>query len=427
MFKTSKKIIISGAIGNALEMYDYVIWGLFSVFLSKEFLPPHSTLSDIFFLFLITYVLRPFGSLLGGMLADQVGRKKVLTLSIVLMGLCTALVGVLPSYEKIGVVAVYLLLFIRLIQVFSVGSEYISSVSLLIESCEKNKKGYFGSWAAFGVNAGMLVASLTGVLVLYLIDIHILPPWGWRLAFILAFLTMMFGFWIRRSIPESQEFISNHARSEQRSLNHILVDTLRLLKQQFFESSIVFLLVLFGVATTVLMFVNAPLHLVTVNGISSTRAFVINSSGLAIVTGLIPIMGVLSDLYGRTRIILTGIIILMLFITPYYSCLTSGTFSQILLFTCLMAIPCAVIFAVIPVFITDIFPHSVRCSITNLIYSLAAVAGGGVTPIIAIKLGEHHDHSPSYILIVLGSISLITLILFLKKDNKKTNRLLLVD
>lgn len=116
-------------------------------------------------------------------------------------------------------------------------------------------------------------------------------------------------------------------------------------------------------------------------------------------------------------------IILMLFITPYYSCLTAGTFSQILLFTCLMAIPCAAIFAVIPVFITDIFPHSLRCSIANLIYSLAAVIGGGITPILAIKLDEHHGHSPSYILIILGSINLITLILFMKKENQKINRL----
>lgn len=425
MFKTSKKIIISGAIGNALEMYDYVIWGLFSVFLSKEFLPPQSKLSDIFFLFLITYILRPLGSLLGGMLADQTGRKRVLTLSILLMGICTALISILPSYEQIGVVSVFLLLFIRLIQVFSAGSEYISSVSLLIESCEKNKKGYFGSWAAFGINAGMLLSSLTGALVLYLIDIHILPSWGWRLAFILAFLTMMFGFWIRRSIPESQEFISNHARSEQRSLSNIFADTISLLKQQFFESFIVFSLVLFGVATTVLMFIYAPIHLVTVNTISNTQSFLINSSGLAIVTVLIPLMGIMSDLFGRTRIILTGIITLLLFITPYFIYLTLGTFFQILLFHCLMAIPCAAIFAIIPVFITDIFPSSVRCSITNLIYSIAACLGGGTTPLIALKLGERHDHSPSYILIVFGAVSLISLLLFTKKT--KPNQLVLVD
>ncbi|MDI9817947.1 MULTISPECIES: MFS transporter [unclassified Legionella] len=427
MFKTSKKIIISGAVGNALEMYDYVIWGLFSVFLSKEFLPPQSNLSDIFFLFLITYILRPLGSLLGGMLADQTGRKKILTLSILLMGICTALVGILPSYEQIGVVSVFLLLFIRLIQVFSVGSEYISSVSLLIESCEKNKKGYFGSWAAFGVNAGMLISSLTGALVLYLIDIHLLPPWGWRIAFIFAFITMMFGLWIRHSIPESQEFISNHARSEKRTLSNIFIDTISLLKQQFLESFIVFSLVLFGVSTTMLMFVYVPIHLVTVNTISNTQAFLINASGLTIVTLLIPLMGSMSDLYGRIRIILIGIITLLLLIMPYFSCLTSGTLSQILLFHCLMAVPCASIFAVIPVFITDIFPHSVRCSIANLLYSIAACLGGGITPLIALKLSELHNHSPSYILITFGIISLITLFIYLNVNKQKNTQLVLVE
>lgn len=427
MFKTSKKIIISGAIGNLLEMYDYMIWGLFSVFLSKAFLPPGSKLSDMFVLFLITYILRPISGFLGGMLADQIGRKGVLTLSIILMGMCTALVGILPSYHQIGVISVLLLFFIRLVQVFSAGSEYISSVSLLIESSEKNRKGYFGSWAAFGVNAGMLVASLTGALVLYLIDIHVLPAWGWRLAFVLAFITMLFGLWIRRSVPESQEFISTHARSEQRALSHIFVNTMKLLKRQFFESCVVFSLVLVGIATTVMMFVYAPIHLVTVNVLSNTHALFINSCSLAVVTVLIPIMGSLSDVYGRIRILSTGIITILLFVMPYFMYLTSGLFNQVLLFHCVMAVPCAAIFAVIPVFITEIFPLSLRCSIVNLIYSVAACLGGGITPIIALKLGERHDYSPSYILIVFGTMSLIALALFARKNARGQNHLLLVE
>ncbi len=98
------------------------------------------------------------------MLADKTGRKKALTVSIFFMGIGTALIAILPSYEKIGVTSVFLLLFIRVIQVISVGNEYISSVSLLIESCENNRKGYFGSWAAFGVNAGMFIYSLAACL-----------------------------------------------------------------------------------------------------------------------------------------------------------------------------------------------------------------------------------------------------------------------
>jgi MHS family proline/betaine transporter-like MFS transporter len=126
--------------------------------------------SDIFFLFLLTYILRPFTSLLGGILADQVGRKKILTLGIFLMGTCTGIIGILPSYERIGILSVFLLLFIRLIQVIAVGGEYISSVALLIESCKKNERGYFGSWTAFGINAGMLLSSLVGTLIFFLID-----------------------------------------------------------------------------------------------------------------------------------------------------------------------------------------------------------------------------------------------------------------
>lgn len=415
MFKSSKKIIISGAIGNALEMYDYIIWGLFAAFLSAEFLPPNSSLSDIFFLFFITYILRPIGGFLGGMLADQAGRKRVLTLSILLMGFGTAAIGILPSYEKIGVTSVFLLLFIRLVQVISMSNEYISSVSLLIESCEKQKKGYFGSWAAFGVNAGMLISSLTGTFILYLIDRHILPPWGWRLAFVFAFVTMMLGFWIRNSIPESQEFIANHARSNTRSLGDIFFETLRMLKQHLLESLVVFMLVLFGTTTTVLIFVYAPSHMIKVNHFSSTQAFMINSAGLAIVTALIPTMGKLSDAYGRIRVISTGIVTLTLFITPHFISLTSGTFSQVLWSHCLMAIPCAAIFAVIPVFITDIFPHSVRCSSANLIYSVASCVGGGAMPWVAVKLSEHYNYSQSYILVVFGVLGLIILAAYYKK------------
>lgn len=117
MFKIFKKTLVSGALGNALEMYDYVIWGLFSPYLSKEFLLPDSKLSDIFILFFITYLIRPFGSLVGGILADQGGRKKILTSSILLMGVSTSLIGILPSYEHIGITSVYILLILRLTQV----------------------------------------------------------------------------------------------------------------------------------------------------------------------------------------------------------------------------------------------------------------------------------------------------------------------
>lgn len=427
MLSVSKRTIIGGAIGNALEMYDYVIWGLFSVYLSKEFLPPNAQLSDIFFLFLLTYILRPIGSFVGGILADQAGRKKILTLSIFLMGVCTSIVGILPSYAHIGVISVFLLLFIRLIQVFAVGSEYISSIALLIENCEPKERGYYGSWAAFGVNAGVLISSLFGSLILYLIDLHILPEWGWRFAFILAFLTMLIGFWIRNSLPESIEFIAENARSEKRSFFDVLYEALAVFKTQTFDTFVVFSLVCFGVSTTILIFIYAPIHMSTINHLHNTTSFIVNSSSLALLILLIPLFGFISDHLGRTKTILMGCTTLLLLSLPYFSILSSGDFHQILVAHMMMAIPCASIFAVTPVLITEIFPSSIRCSITNLIYSLAACIGGGITPLIAFKLAQYANYLPGSILVILGIINIFFLAAYMRRKNDLFHKLVLVN
>jgi MHS family proline/betaine transporter-like MFS transporter len=426
MFAISKKIIIGGAIGNALDMYDYMTWGLFSAYLSKEFLPPGSNLSDIFLLFLLTYILRPIGGLIGGIFADKIGRKKVLTLSILFMGAGTGIIGILPSYERIGTLAIIFLVFAQLIQVLTAANEYISSVSLLIESCDKRNKGYFGSWAAFGVNAGSLIASLMGAFIVHLMDAHILPEWGWRFAFIFAFFTMVVGVWIRNSIPESFEFVIENARTREKTFFEHLKDTPKTLKNHFLESILIFFLVAFGIAVTMLVFVYAPILMASHN-ISDTQSFIVNSSSLTLLMFLIPFFGFISDRYGREKTLSTGIFFFLLLIIPYFNFLSTGTFFQLLCWHIVIGIPCGCIFSITPVFITEIIPLSVRCSIANLVYSLASVIGGGLTPFLAIKLSADTSYSSGFILIVLGFISLMLLSFFRRKSKSTHYKLVLLD
>lgn len=430
MFKISRKIIISGVIGNALEMYDYVIWGIFSVYLTKEFFPQGSHLSDVFFLFLLTYFIRPIGSLVFGIFSDQLGRKKILIPSILVMGISTTLIGFLPSYNNIGIASVLIILFIRLLQVLAVGGEYIGSVSLLIESCEKNRKGFYGSWAGFGTTLGTLLASSVGYSIAKLIDAGLIPDWSWRLAFIFSAITIVIGFWIRKSIPESFDFIMENSNQESKSFIELFNITFATIKKKYFYSLLVFSIVWFGVTCTILIFVYTPIHISTINNIQPKDSFLISTINASVMLIFIPLFGFISDYYDRDKILLLTIITILAAIFPYYSYLTHGSFNQVLFCNILIAIPCAFISAILPVFITEIFPLYIRCSITNIIYASATCFGGGLilTPWLVLRLTNYikPEYAPTLIFFVPGIFSIFTLVIYSRRKLLKETYLKIV-
>ena len=417
MFKISKKTIASGVLGNMLEMYDYTIWGIFSVFLTNQFLPPNSNLSDIFFLFFLTYIIRPIGSFICGILSDQLGRKKILIICMLIMGLCTSAVALIPSYKNIGIISTILLLSIRLIQVLAMSGEYISSISLLIESCEKNKRGFFGSWAAVGVNCGTLTASLIGALILYLININLIPEYGWKFAFIISFITMAVGLWIRKSIPESFDFVIENSKKEQRGFFDIANNAISTLITEWHKSIIAFILVLFGSLITVLIFIYSPIQMALRSDILSHKSLLINSASLFLLIIMIPFFGSMSDRYGRIKILSLSISLLSVIILPYFSFIKISSFYNILIYHMLLGIPCAGIFSIVPTFISEIFPISIRCSIVGFIYPIAVFFGGGLIPFLVFKLNNILGEQYIGLLVtVIGISSLVTLLtLKLKK------------
>lgn len=420
MFQISKKTMISGALSNLFETYDYTLWFVFSLYLSNEFFPGHSKIADFFFIIFASYILRPLGSAIGGILSDQLGRKKILTGSVILMGFCSFLVSILPSYKAIGISSLLILFLIRVAQVISLGAEQASSISFLIESCEKSRRGFFCSWIAFGANAGRLLSSLVGAILFYLIDIEYLPVWGWRLAFFSSFMVFVFGFWMRKSVPESFEFIKENSAKGKRSLREIFNQACTTIKREICKSVALFAVVCFGTSATILIFTYAPIHMTKANHLVDYQSFLINSISLAILILLIPFFGSLSDKIGRMKCLSIAIGLLSLIITPYFIAITTGSFEQILLLHVVVGILCSCVFSIAPTFIAEMFPVSIRCTSVGTLYAVASCLGGGLTPLLAIKFFNNFgSYAIGFILIGYGLLSLTMFFIVTKADSRR--------
>src|SRR5262245_59745162 len=203
------RTVTAGAIGNALEWYDFSLFGYFAPVISSQFFPPtdpRAALLNTFGVFASGFLMRPIGAVLFGHLGDRMGRKWTLGLSVLLMAVPTALVALLPTYDQIGLTAALLLLLVRLLQGLSVGGEYVGSMSYLAESVPPGRRGFATSWCNVSGGVGGLVVSGLAAVVTRVLTPEQLAEWGWRLPFLLSIPGRVASWWLRRSIAESPCF-----------------------------------------------------------------------------------------------------------------------------------------------------------------------------------------------------------------------------
>ena len=200
---------MAGAIGNALEWYDFALYGYFAPVFAAMFFPSERasvSLLSAFGVFAVGFLARPLGALLFGYIGDTVGRREALTWSVILMAVPTAIVGLLPTYAAIGMAAPLALTLCRFLQGLSVGGEFTGSVTFLVEHAAPSQRGYIGSWAGFSAQVGALLGSGAGALVTSNLTTEDLHQWGWRIPFVLGSLIAFVGWYLRTRIPESPAF-----------------------------------------------------------------------------------------------------------------------------------------------------------------------------------------------------------------------------
>jgi len=403
------QVAVASFIGTAIEWYDFFLYGTAAALIfNRLFFPTFSPLSGTlaaFGTYAVGFAARPLGGIVFGHYGDKIGRKTMLSLTLLLMGTATFCIGLLPTYNAIGVWAPFLLVVLRLVQGFGVGGEWGGAVLMAIEHAPTGKRGFYGSWPQVGVPAGLLLSTGVFSVVSALPEAQLLS-WGWRVPFLLSLLLVGVGLFIRLRIAETPAFsrvqeTGNTARIplldaiRAHPRNILLSMGARLAENGFFYIYSVFALV----------YVTEQLKL--------PRSLILTGVLLATACELltIPAFGALSDRIGRRPVYIGGALFSALFAFPFFWLLDTQQTSLVWLAIILgLALGHGAMYGPQASFFAELFGTRVRYSGASLGYQLASVFAGGLSPLIATSLLQWAGGKPWPIAAYMVAMALITLV-----------------
>jgi MFS transporter, MHS family, shikimate and dehydroshikimate transport protein len=382
-----KQVLGASFIGTAIEWYDFFIYGTAAtlvfgqLFFSSEFSPLAATLSSVA-TFAVGFVARPLGGLVFGHFGDKLGRKAMLVLTLNMMGIATFLVGLMPTYEQIGILAPLLLVLLRIVQGLGVGGEWGGAALMAVEYAPDDKRGYFGSWPQMGVPAGLLLA--TGVFfgVAAVLPEEQFLTWGWRIPFLLSIVLVGVGLFIRLRLLETPSF--SEVQEEHSEAQMPIMDVLRNYPKN------VLLAIGARVASDGAFYVFSVFILdYATRTLGLPRATIL--LGIAIACAIeiftIPFFAVVSDHFGRRPIYLAGTTLLLILAYPYFALIQTGSTALVILASVLgLSVAHAMSYGPMSAYFAELFGTRVRYSGVSMGYQLASIIGGGAGPLISIYL-----------------------------------------
>jgi MHS family proline/betaine transporter-like MFS transporter len=375
------KAVTAGVIGSVLEWYDFTIYGFLVPVMAPLFFPnvsPAIAILSSFGVLGVGFLARPGGAILFGILGDRLGRRLSLAIAMIVMGLATVAMGLLPTFAMVGFLAPVLLVLLRLIQGVSTGGEWGGGAAFVIEYAPNTKRGLYGGLHVVGVVIGILLGSMTVLLIRSQVGAEDMSSFGWRLPFFLGALTAILGIIIRFRIAETPIF--NEARTEAQTTTAPL--------RAAFSTNFGAVAMAFGV--TVLQAINSWVLLIwivtfltTTVGLPYSTALFVNSIGLVVMLICLPLFGALSDRLGRKRVMLTAAILMLILIIPVFWGMRSGSLGLVIFSYCAV-IACHTLYAAPQVaMLVELFPTSTRVTGLSIGYNISQTIFGGFAPFIA--------------------------------------------
>ncbi|GAB3975935.1 glycine betaine/L-proline transporter ProP [Actinoallomurus acanthiterrae] len=408
--KLLRRVVAASAMGNAIEWFDYGIYGYLASYVGKAFFPAHDSttrLLSTFGVLAISFAIRPFGGMFFGPLGDRLGRQRVLVLTLTLMSLSTFVIGVLPTYAVIGVWSPILLILARLLQGFSTGGEYGGAATFMAEYAPDRKRGFYGSFLEFGTLIGLSVGASMATLMSTLFSDATVSSWAWRVPFLIALPLGGIGLYLRTRLEDTPIFEELAARGE--TSRAPFRETLRYWRPILILMGFVLLLNVtdYGILTYM------PTYLKDVLGLSEVAG---DAIPLAVMVGMMVVIapiGALSDRIGRKPIILTSCIGSILLSVPLVALMGVKNMAATVAGLMLLALLLVMLLASIASTLPALFPTHVRYGAFAIGYNLSTSLFGGTTPLVVTALitATHNDLVPGIYMALAALIALVPLLL----------------
>jgi MFS transporter, MHS family, proline/betaine transporter len=399
-----KKSYFAGLVGEIMEWFDFTVYGFFAVIIAANFFPSDNHFTSLiaaFATFAVGFLMRPLGALIFGHLGDKYGRTRVLSVSMFLMAFPSLVIGLIPTFDTIGIFAPIILILMRMLQGISVGGEHTGSVIYLTELSSPNRRAFSAAVPFVGTILGVLLGSLIGVIIFSVFEHDTIVQWAWRIPFLLGVLVAFVGITVRKHLPESYE--PKQDGEPETPIVEVFQNNLKAFIQVFFLN----LTFAVGFYT---VFIYNPLWMQKFLHVSKSYSLEINSASLLLAIMTILVSSYLSNKVGRKPMLILATAGLTLFSYPLYKMMLSDVTYHAFLGQAVFAVFIGMFMGVIGVVMVELFKGSVRMSGVSVSFNLSFALFGGTAPMIATWLihTTHNNLSVAWFLSLASFISFIT-------------------
>lgn len=406
--KERRTAAFASAIGTTIEWYDFFIYGLAAgLVFNSVFFPENDPLIGTllaFGTFAIGYIGRPVGALLFGHFGDRIGRKSALVTTMLIMGICTTLIGLLPSYDSIGIWAPIMLIILRVFQGIGIAGEWGGAVLLAVEYAPTKRRGLYGSWPQIGVPVGLVLSSAVFFILTRVLTEEQLTSWGWRIPFLASVVLIVVGLMIRLRLMDSPAFRNlkeqgQVAKAPLRDLMKTRKSTILLAMGTKWAEGVGF--------NTWAVF--AVTYLTAETGMSKDFVLLSVTIAASVAVLFIPLWGLVSDLFGRVKVYAAGSIALGLGAFPAFALFnTASEIIVTLVLVVVFGVAYPLMFAPQGALYAELFEAKVRYSGISVVFQFASIVSSGLTPLILTSLLYAGGEEPWLICLYIAAVATVT-------------------